>query len=180
VRVRGTLAVATLLVSVAGCSMQNGDLLNPPSGQPGHSPIRIAAAVRYVHRIAAAAADVEQDVDAVEAALQSMSTIPDTTDQAAIAALAPLVQQERRDIASAVAAFRVPTARGQIGAWQAETVLASRHLDSALDALATYLADSSTAPTPSYTRQLAAGSREWNDAVTHLWSAAGLSDPPSL
>jgi hypothetical protein len=176
VRIRGVLAVAALAAMVAGCSTGDGDLLNSLTGSD-HSPMQIPAVVRYVHRIAAAAAGVQEDVDAVEAALQTTATM-DPTDQTTIAELAQLVQQERNEIVSAGAAFRLPTARGQIGAWEAETVLATKHLAAALGALDSYLADSSTAPTD--TRQFATGSSEWDDAVTHLWSAAGLSDPPTL
>jgi hypothetical protein len=180
VRVRVGLAAAALAVTVSGCAMHNGDVLNGPNTSSGQPPIRVATAVRYVHRVVADAADVEQDVDAVEAALQALATNPDNTDQATIAGLAQLVQQQRADITGAETAFRVPTARGQIGAWEAETVLAVRNLDTALGALANYLADSSTAPAASYTRQFATGTSQWNDAVTHLWAAAGLSEPPTI
>jgi hypothetical protein len=179
-RVRGGLLVAALAVTMAGCAMHNGDVLNPPYTQTDQSRIRVPAAVRYIHRIAAEANDVEQDVDGVEAALQALATNPDNTDRAANAALAQLVQQQRHDVSGAEAVFRVPTARGQIGAWEAETVLATRNLDAALGALANYLADSSTAPAGSYTREFATGSSQWNDAVTHLWAAAGLSEPPTV
>jgi hypothetical protein len=180
VRVRGGLAVAVLATTVASCAMHNNDLLSPPHTGAAKPPIRVPAAARYVHKIAAAASNLQHAVQAVEAGLQSLALNPDSTDRSAIAQLAQLVQQQRADITAAQAAFRVPTSRGQIGAWEAETVLAARDLSTALGALATYLADSNTAPLASYTRQLATGSTEWNDAVTHLWAAAAISDPPTL
>lgn len=168
-----------LAVAVTGCAMHNSDLMNPPTAA-GKPPTRIAAAVRYVHRIAAEAADLQHAVQAVEAGLQSLALNPGSADRNAIDQLAQLVQQQRADISGAEKAFGVPTARGQIGTWEAETVLAAHDLTTALDALAHYLADSTTAPPAQYSQQLAEGSTEWNDAVTNLWAAAGVSNPPSL
>jgi len=133
--------------------------------------------VRYVHRIAA---DVQHAIEGVEAGLQSLAQNPGSADRTAIDQLAQLVQQQRADISGAETAFRVPTARGEIGAWETETVLAAHDLATALDALAHYLADSNTTPPAQYSQQLGKGSTEWNDAVTNLWAAAGVDNPPTL
>jgi hypothetical protein len=180
VNVRGGLAVAVLAMAVASCTMHNNDLPSPPHTGPTKAPVRVPAAARYVHKIAAEASDLQQAVQTAEAGIQSLALNPDSTDPSATAQLAQLIQQQRADITAAQAPFRIPTARGQIGAWETETVLAARDLDTALSALDAYLADGNTAPLDDYTRQLATGSTEWNDAVTHLWAAAAINDPPTL
>src|SRR5438105_3743169 len=121
-------------MSVASCAMHNNDLLAPPHTGPTQAPIRVPAAARYVHKIAAQASDLQQAVQTVEARVQSLALNPDSTDRSAITQLAQLIQQQRADITAAQAAFRVPTARGQIGAWETETVLATRDLSTALGA----------------------------------------------
>jgi hypothetical protein len=180
VRLGGALVAAVLATTVSSCAMHSSDLFTPPQTGMPQSGIRIPAATRYVHRIASEASDVQQAVETGEAGLQSLAMNPDSTDRAAISQLVQLLQQQRADIAAAEAAFRTSTARGHIGAWEAETVLAAHNLKTALGALANYLAEASQAPLTSDTHDLATGSGEWNDAVTHLWLAAGISDPPTL
>jgi hypothetical protein len=179
-RMRSAVA-AVVLVLVASCDGRSSDIGGGPSQARTLPGLQVPAAARYVRKVAAAAADVQQAVQAAQSGLQSLALNPDGADPGSTAQLAELVQQQRADILSADTTLRVPTARrGPVAAWETEMLLAARDLAAALQALASYLTNPTAAPLTRHTELFATGSSEWNDAVTHLWTAADIPNPPTL
>jgi len=180
-RAASAAAMLTLAVAVSSCGGHISELVGTPNPAARTAGVRVPAAVRYVHHVAAAAADVQQAVEAATSGLQSLAVNPDGADPGADAQLAALVQQERANILTAQSTLRTRTARrGPVAGWETETLLAVQDLAAAMQALATYLTNPAAAPSTPDTTSFVTASGEWNDAVTHLWSAAGITNPPTV
>ena len=179
-RAASAAAMLTLAVAVSSCGGHISELVGTPNPAARAAGVRVPAAARYVRRIAAAAADLQHAVQAATSGLQSVAVNADGADPGADAQLAALVQQQRANILTAQSTLRMRTARhGPVAGWETETLLAVQDLAAAMQALATYLTNPAASSTPDSTSFVTA-SGEWNDAVTHLWSAAGITNPPTV
>ena len=181
---RATVPVAhTTPASVASVAPAEAPstVSEPSAAATTTAPTVSKQAVRFVNTTSQDATDVQTDVVAVESGIQLLAKDPNSIDQAALDQLASLAQQGHDDLSSRKDAIAVATdGTGQIQNLEAEAYAGVNDMKNSLGALVAYTGNPNPATLAQFTSQFQTGKGEWNDAVTQLWQAAAIPNPPTV